>query len=287
MKLSLSRAVWIWVMGVGLLWSVTAWPGMSKKTSSGRIGPACTVDAHNTPVGACPNMAQPSPPPNSTAGRLHSWPNSFMVDWTMAFIPDMSFVPPYSYGLPKTPMNITGGRTFYQVHSPTMTSMRETYYDYCIPVFALSTNKGGCSFINYMADSSVGNGTAYVLFENPQLPACCVIGTQFHPPPPDFAKSMPLHYRDSAAGTPIDWNVVWDEQAGPFAYGFDAPSGVPSVFYMTGILGASPLWAYQQFVAFRPNVAIDPSTWDLPDACENAAPCPGWDPSAKIAVNEN
>jgi hypothetical protein len=272
---------------------VACWPGMHKpqhtdaSTSSvmshtvslGRIGPDCTVGAHNTPIGPCPDMKQPLPPPNSTAASLHVWPSSYVVDWTMAFIPDMSFTPPFPYGLPNTPMNITFGTTYYEVHTPTMRSMRETYEDFCIPVFSsLSTNRGGCSFINYMADETAKNGTSYVVFEDPSLPRCCIIGTQFHPPPPTFAQGMPLHYRDTAAGTLIDWNVVWSRDAGPFAYGFDALSGVPSTFYMTGLLGGAPLWAYQQFVAFRPNVTPPPDVWELPSECATAVACPGWEP---------
>ena len=42
-----------------------------------------------------------------------------------------------------------------------------------------------------------------------------------------------MHYRDSeAGGQTIDWNVVWDNQAGPFAYGFDSETSAPAQFYM-------------------------------------------------------
>ncbi len=263
-----------------------AWPGMKprrRSTSTPVIGPPCTVGAHAASTGKCPNMPQPEPPSNSTAGKIHTWPNAFVVDWTMTFDQNMENTPPWGTSNPGgSGVNITHGRTFYEVtnrgRSSLVVSMRETYRDFCIPVFGpLSSNNFGCSFINRMAGQS--NGTSYVLFDSPDLPECCVIGRPFHPPSPDFAHAMPMHYRDTAAGgQEIDWNVVYDNQAGPFAYGFDSKSSAPAQFYMTGVLAQQPLWMVQRFTNFQPSVVPPASTWDLPMACALAEACPGWEP---------
>lgn len=206
------------------------------------------------------------------------WPNAFIVDWTMTFDADMNHTPPWGEGNPPgSHVNVTTGKTFYQVHNGKVRSMRETYDDYCIPVFGpLSSNDFGCSFINANAGSD--NGTSYVLFQSPSLPSCCIIGRPFHPPPPDFAYRMPLHYRDvRAGGRLVDWNVVWDREAGPFAYGFDSQTAEPAQFYMTGVLAQQPLWMVQRFHSFQKDMVPLPDTWLLPAACQQAVPCPGWD----------
>jgi len=218
-------------------------------------------------------MPQPPPPANSTPGLIHSWPNDFIVQWTMSFIPDMSFVPPYSQP-PKTPQNVTKGTTFYHVIDGDIRNMREDYMSFCIPVFAaFNSNDFNCSFIN-RGDSN----TSFVLFgpTRPKgAPECCIIGRPFHPPPPNFAAAMPLHYRDSAAGKIIDWNVVWDKEAGPFAYGF-SENAAPAYFYMEGIMADAPLWMWQDFSNYQPGEVPPATSWVIPDACNEAKACPGW-----------
>ena len=66
-----------------------AWPGLRAKSVQ-PIGPMCTVGAHNAKRGACPNMPQPDPPANSTRAQTHVWPEAFIVDWDMYFIPNIS-----------------------------------------------------------------------------------------------------------------------------------------------------------------------------------------------------
>jgi hypothetical protein len=55
----------------------------------------------------------------------------------MYFVPDSADAPlaPYTPD-PKTPFNVTVGTTYYQ-HDPVtgLTNMRESYDEYCIPVF--------------------------------------------------------------------------------------------------------------------------------------------------------
>ena len=90
---------------------------------------------------------------------------------------------------------------------------------------------------------------------------------------------MPLHYRDDAAGGRlIDWNVVWDATAGPFAYGFDAETDEPAQFYMEGVLADAPLWMVQRFFNFQRGVTPPGNTWNLPAECAEAVACPGWAP---------
>ena len=165
------------------------------------IGPPCTVNAHAASIGKCPNMVQPSPPENSTSGTIHTWPDAFVVDWTMTFDFNMNNTPPWGPTNPGgSDVNITRGHTFYHVHGPDdteegafITSMRETYEDFCIPVFGpFSSNNFGCSFINHLAGSD--NGTSYVLFEAEHLPSCCIIGRPFHPPPQNFAHGEKCDY---------------------------------------------------------------------------------------------
>jgi hypothetical protein len=54
----------------------------------------------------------------------------------MYFVPEQSDSPPY-YPLPKTAYNVTRGQTWYHVIDARrgLINMRESYYDYCIPVF--------------------------------------------------------------------------------------------------------------------------------------------------------
>lgn len=56
-------------------------------------------------------MEQPEPPAPSS-NKTHIWPSQFIVDWDFYFVPDDSDVPPYT-PLPKTPYNVTKGKTFY------------------------------------------------------------------------------------------------------------------------------------------------------------------------------
>lgn len=81
-------------------------------------------------------MPQPAPPGPAPVHASYRWPNDFVVDWKMYFVPDPSDTPPY-YPLPKTAYNVTRGRTWYHIvdAAKDVRNMRESYYDYCIPVF--------------------------------------------------------------------------------------------------------------------------------------------------------
>lgn len=280
-----SLAAVAWLPGAVLGWPrVSAGGAGVNLVTRTAIGPPCTVGAHGRARGRCPSVQQPPPPDGSTAGELHTWPDVFVVEWTMAFDPNMSHAPPWGEAAPPGVVNITTGKTFYHVIDSEVRSMRETYDDFCIPVFGpLSSNRGGCSFVN--AAAGPDNGTSYVLFDTPGLPPCCIIGRPFHPPPPDFAHAMPLHYRDTrAGGRAIDWNVVYDKLAGPFAYGFDSATGEPAQFYMMGVLASAPVWMVQRFFNFQPGQTPPPSTWDLPHTCAKASPCPGWEPDVPVVI---
>ena len=71
--------------------------------------------------------------------------------------------------------------------------------------------------------------------------------------------------------------MVWDKIDGPFAYGFHAEDSSPAIFYMEGYL-QRPVWMYQVFSNFIPDIIPPSETWYLPDACVKAIPCPGWEP---------
>eukprot|EP00164_Ancoracysta_twista_P006609 GFYU01009233.1.p1 GENE.GFYU01009233.1~~GFYU01009233.1.p1 ORF type:complete len:341 (-),score=75.81 GFYU01009233.1:47-1069(-) len=252
------------------------------------IGPACTVNAHNSfQSQKCPTMVQPPPPQGSTPlphGLLRTFPNNFVMQWTMMFVYDDADVPPYS-PVPKTSFNVTTGRTFYHVIDENTRNMREQYDKYCIPVFGDpsspmgSRNDFSCDFIN------VGvTNTSYVVTHSDRpegVPECCIIGKPFHPPPPDFAKNMPLQYRQTMhAGTTYeeltDSYCVYDQDAGPFCYSFNTHTGAPTSFMMKGVPWLAS-WLWQKFYNFQPDVQPSEDTWELPDSCSVATACPGWD----------
>lgn len=56
-------------------------------------------------------MEQPAAPAPSS-NNTHEWPAQFVVDWKFYFVPDDSDAPPYT-PTPKTPYNVTTGRTYY------------------------------------------------------------------------------------------------------------------------------------------------------------------------------
>ncbi|KAL6048270.1 AMOP domain-containing protein [Balamuthia mandrillaris] len=265
-----------------------AWPGMrthSKGGPSRPIGPDCTVGAHTVAQGPCPNMPQP-PPPSGSVGdyHFHHWPSAFQVSWEFFFVPDDKDVPPY-LPLPKTAYNRTTGRTFYQVFDESLglRNMRESYDKYCIPVFGDPTSSMGsrndfsCDFINVGVSK-----TAFVVLHEDRpagAPECCIIGRPFHPPPQDFARGMPVKWRDNKAGAAVDWNAVWDKDAGIFNYGFqgtDSEVAPPFAFYMKGVPWIAN-WMWQRFSNFSATTP-DPSVWNLPPACfaDGVGPCPGW-----------
>lgn len=230
------------------------------------IGPPCTLGAHNSPpvklAGKCPNMKQPKPPASPFRHARHEWPTEFIVDWNMYFVMDNDDAPPY-FPSPTSPYNVTSGTTYYS-HDPVtgLASMRETYNEYCIPVFGDPTvpmgarNDFACSFIN---DARTNTSFVVMSADRPAgVPECCIIGRPFHPPPPTFSHHMPVTWRTqvNATATPphssgfanakisqrgsglvnVDWNAVFDATAGIFNYGFNGDTGAPFAFYMKGML---------------------------------------------------
>eukprot|EP00052_Salpingoeca_macrocollata_P034191 m.10791 g.10791 ORF g.10791 m.10791 type:complete len:285 (-) comp6093_c0_seq1:216-1070(-) len=274
------------LLGVG---HVLAWPGMRRDvhTSPKMIGPTCTVGAHSGPwpdAGPCPTMVQPAPPAGSQPPtKTHLWPDAFMVDWEFSFVPDNTDAPPYN-PLPTSPYNITKGRTFYHAldDEAGLRNMRETYDSFCIPVFGDPSSPMGarndysCDFIN---DATTKTSFVVTHADRPAgVPECCIIGRPFHPPPRNFTVNMPVRW---SAPVPVgeqkvivDWNAVWDKDAGIFNYGFDAVSSEPFAFYMKGVPWIAQ-WMWQRFHNFTATVP-PASTWVLPDSCSTAVACPGW-----------
>ena len=135
-----------------------------------------------------------------------------MVDWKFYFVPDNNDAPPYTPD-PKSPFNVTTGRTYYHHNATTgLANMRESYDEYCIPVFGDPTNPMGaenkykCEFLNVAST----NTSFVLLFEDrPQgTPECCIIGQPFHAPPPTFRTRMPMQWSSIVQGTVVDWNAV-------------------------------------------------------------------------------
>lgn len=279
--------------------TATAWPGMKSAglgvtphshglgdDDASHIGPSCTVGAHGLwpQDGPCPNMAQPSPPPSPGIPAHdinHTWPEQFSVQWKFYFVPDDSDTPPYTPD-PKTPFNVTTGSTFYY-HNATLglSNMREVYEQYCIPVFGDpsspmgAANNYSCEFLNVGATN-----TSFVVLHDDRpagLPECCIIGKPFHPPPPTFAAALPVKWSEVVMGTVVDWNAVYDNEAGIFAYGFTGTgpaAGTPFAFYMKGVPWIAN-WMWQIFSDFQPVVPPE-TTWEVPSACATATRCPGW-----------
>jgi len=176
------------------------------------------------------------PPPKNTTTSSHMWPQYYTVQWIFAFVPDDNDAPPY-FPLPRTPYNLTTGRTYYDdTIDPEkgVRNMREDYDKYCIPVFGDPTNPMGaannfkCSFLNV----GITNTSYVILYEDrPQgAPECCIIGQPFYPPPRDWVKAMPVKWRDQYNDMVIDYNAVYDNEAGIFNYGFESSTSVPFVF---------------------------------------------------------
>jgi hypothetical protein len=263
--------------------SIIAWPGMKhskpKDKHDDPVGPSCTVKAHNFfPNEPCPNMPQP-PPPKNTSTTQHTWPSAFVVQWYFTFSIDDDDAPPY-YPFPKTPFNFTTGRSYYhEIDADNeIRNMRESYDNYCIPVFGDPTNNMGvrndysCDFIN------VGTtNTAYVILHEDRpvgAPECCIIGKPFHAPPRNFSSQLPVKWRDNYRESLIDWNAVFDKDAGIFNYGFDVKNEVPFAFYMKGVPWIAN-WMWQKFYDFE-TVVPSSDVWKLPKACDAATRCPGW-----------
>lgn len=274
------------VIVLSILGAVCAWPGMKGNKLTGEdqdyIGPACTVGAHNwhPESGDCPNMEQP-PAPGPYSNNVHVWPNQFIVDWKFYFVPDDSDVPPYT-PLPTTDYNVTNGRTYYYNNEETgERNMKEVYDEYCIPVFGnpFSSmgrgNKYSCDFLN------VGTtNISYVVLHADKpanAPDCCIIGKPFHAPPPDFPTLMPTQWTELVGDTMVDWNVIYDKDAGVFSYGFTSSSteSVPFAFYMKGVPWVAN-WMWQAFSDFKKNEMPPDEVWDIPAACGSAVACPGW-----------
>jgi hypothetical protein len=261
---------------------VVAWPGMKSKKvkDEAYIGPACTVGAHNwhPESGPCPNMEQP-PAPGPSSNVTHVWPNQFVVDWKFYFVPDDSDVPPYT-PLPTTPYNVTNGRTYYFNDPETgVRNMKEVYDTYCIPVFGnpLSSmghgNKYSCDFLN---DGQTNISYVILHKDKPRgAPDCCIIGKPFHAPPPDFSTLMPTHWTELVGDVSVDWNVIYDKDAGIFSYGFETDSvSTPFAFYMKGVPWIAN-WMWQAFSNFRPELP-PADVWEIPESCAAAVACPGW-----------
>ncbi len=109
----------------------------------------------------------------------------------------------------------------------------------------------------------------------PKAPECCIIGKPIHAPPQDFAKLMPIHWTETVGNVDVDWNAVYDKDAGIFSYGFVSnTTSIPFAFYMKGVPWIAN-WMWQSFYNFReiqpPNLV-----WEIPEACATAEACPGW-----------
>lgn len=95
-------------------------------------------------------------------------------------------------------------------------------------------NDYSCDFINVGATN-----TSYVVTHDDRpegVPACCIIGRPFHGPPRNFSHRMPVRWSAPVptgnSTTLVDWNAVWDKDAGIFNYGFNADTSSPFAFYM-------------------------------------------------------
>uniref|UniRef100_A0A7S2TPM8 Uncharacterized protein n=1 Tax=Lotharella oceanica TaxID=641309 RepID=A0A7S2TPM8_9EUKA len=237
-------------------------------------------------------MNQPQAPMNAT--KKHVWPASFSVEWTFQFVRDDDDAPDASGAYtPTTPFNVTTWRTVYDARrgGPDR-QMTEIYDNYCIPVFGDpsspmgSRNDFACQFLNV-------NQAAYVLSWKsgdpsrktpppPGIPACCIIGEPFHPPPRNFSHRMPVNWNARVeGGLSVDWSAVYDKDAGIFAYGFEDESSVPHAFYMKGVPWLAS-WMYQRFAHFQAGVEPPASFWDLLQSCAGATACPGV-----VAVNDD
>jgi len=223
-------------------------------------------------------MEQP-PAPAPYSGNVHTWPSQFVVDWKFYFVPDDSDAPPYT-PLPKTDYNVTTGKSYYYNNEATgVRNMKEVYDQYCIPVFGNPAssmgrqNKYSCDFLN------VGStNISYVVLHEDRprnAPECCIIGQPFHAPPQDFSTSMPIKYTETVGSDVIDWNAIYDKDAGIFNYGFlSNTSGTPFAFYMKGVPWVAN-WMWQAFTNFQ-EVEPEASVWEIPAACATAVACPGW-----------
>jgi hypothetical protein len=127
--------------------------------------------------------------------------------------------------------------------------------------------------------SQVGaTDTAYVVLHEDRprnAPECCLIGKPFHAPPPDFSNLMPIHWTEKVGDVNVDWNAVYDKDAGIFSYGFVSESeNTPYAFYMKGVPWIAN-WMWQSFTNFREETPSS-DVWQIPAACEKAVACPGW-----------
>ena len=240
------------------------------------IGPTCTVGAHNnfTQFGPCPNEIQPTSQPNYTA-PVNIYPDYFVMDWTMLFVPDYNDTPPYKNNTPNTPYNITYGTTYYDI-TYEGGAMRESYYQRCIPVFPYGSLSGwndfSCDFITINS-----NHTAYLILNETDKPKdapdCCIIGQPFHVPPKTFANGLTVKFQSMVDNVNVNWNAIWLSGAGIFNYGFNHDN-IPWIFYMQGIPDVAN-WCYQKFYNFN-TVKPDQHVWTIPPKCYDAKHCPGW-----------
>eukprot|EP00005_Dracoamoeba_jomungandri_P003577 CAMPEP_0174259334 /NCGR_PEP_ID=MMETSP0439-20130205/8168_1 /TAXON_ID=0 /ORGANISM="Stereomyxa ramosa, Strain Chinc5" /LENGTH=238 /DNA_ID=CAMNT_0015343165 /DNA_START=178 /DNA_END=894 /DNA_ORIENTATION=+ len=224
-------------------------------------------------------MKQPAPP-GPVQNNTHDWPDAFIVDWSMYFVPDENDEPPYT-PYPKTSYNVTTGKTYYFTDANGVHNMKEVYDEYCIPVFGDpsssmgSQNHYSCDFLNVGSTQ-----TAFVVLHEDKpvgAPDCCIIGQPFHPPPPNFYTNMPVRWQAKVEDDMVDWNAVWDVDAGIFNYGFNQVTSEPYAFYMIGVPWVTH-WMWQRFSNFRAE-APPTEVWKIPSACAEATACPGWEPS--------
>jgi len=74
-----------------------------------------------------------------------SWPDQFVMNWTLYYAPQITNQPPYSNnGIPNPPYCAGRGSTFYDWST---SSMLEVYDDFCVPIFPNGSN-WRCHFLN-------------------------------------------------------------------------------------------------------------------------------------------
>eukprot|EP01112_Ceratiomyxa_fruticulosa_P006984 TRINITY_DN1799_c0_g1_i2.p1 TRINITY_DN1799_c0_g1~~TRINITY_DN1799_c0_g1_i2.p1 ORF type:complete len:242 (-),score=45.07 TRINITY_DN1799_c0_g1_i2:205-930(-) len=204
---------------------------------------------------------------------IPSFPEHFVTNWTIYNVLDASYQLPYFNNTPPTGSFYTGtGATFYDW---SRMSMREEYYDFCVPIFESGYN-WTCDFLN------TKNVSYLILHEDrPKgYPSCCIFAKPFFPPAPNFIEVANITFNISVpiwADNEKMWEAWWmlpaPDIGGPFGIGWsgvfekdEEPS--PRAFFFGGIPG----WVQQVYFNWE-NDLPDDKVWQIPDDCLTAQMC--------------
>lgn len=244
--------------------------------------PVCTMGAHArfpTAAGPCPNMEQPAALGPAPTHALYRYPNNFVHEWRMFFIPDETDTPPYGDNnlVPRTAYNVTTGRTYYTVvdAEKEIYSMQETFDQFCVPLFFDLTSPLAYSN-NYSCKQLNVGGVAYAILSDDRpesAPECCIVGQPMYAPSPSWADGMARRWRDMDGDVPVDWNASWDAEDGIHAFGWNSNTTYAHALYSRGPAYLAN-WVYMLFGELQ-EVEPPASVWEVPEACASATPCMG------------